>query len=180
MSTHLAPTIDTHVPIIVEMPTEPNESTNDRPDLPVPSLWQKSVQARHKVSGKVAIVVRVDWSMNMFRGFYPDEGDLDEDKKPKGRFATRTEWEHCRDWEVSVTYSPKELARQEARAQLEAEIRKLDAKGLAAVRVLCDDDDPAKALAKLEALRQLGVVKVSAEAAVEAIEQTTTKPKGAR
>jgi len=159
MSQYTTPTIETHIPLTEEIPPEPTELAVGRPDIPPPSLWQHSVKVVHKVTGKTAIVQRVDWAMNMFRAYYPDEG----------RFAERTEWEHCRNWDVAVTFSPKELERQRARAQLDEEIAKLDPKGFAAVTVLCDDPDPARALAKLEALRQLGVVKASPEAAAHVV-----------
>lgn len=169
----IAPTIETHVPVKVgadEIPEEGNELAVGRPDLPTPSLWQRAVRATHKVTGRRAIVHRVDWATNMFRAFYPDEGDPDPATgRPKGRYSERTEWEHCRDWQVEVTFSPRELERQKARAQLEVELSTLDAADLAAVSVLCDDADPAKALAKLEALRRLGVIKASSEAAQMAV-----------
>lgn len=160
------PTIETHVPITTQLPTEGTDLAVGRPDIPPPSLWQQSVKVVHKLTGRSAVVARVDWSMNMFRAYYPDQGDLDPiTKMPKGRFAERTEWEHCRDWDVAVTFSPKELERQAARQRLDEEISQLDATSMAAVMVLCDDPDPAKALGKLEALRRLGVVKASPEAA---------------
>lgn len=171
MSQYVVPSIDTHIPKTASLPAEPAHLSDGRPDLPTPSLWQNSVRCTHKVTGKPAIVVRVDYGTNMFRAFFPEEGDIDPDtQERKGRFAERTEWEHCANWDVEVTYSPKELERQAARAQLEMEISKLDATGLAAVTVLCDDPDPTKALAKLEALRALGVVKVSSEAAKVAVD----------
>lgn len=168
MSQH-NPSLDTHVPVVAFIPKESNDIAVGREDIPPPSLWQKSVKVTRKKDGKEAVVNRIDWAMGMFRAYYPDETDPKTGEK--GRFADRTEWEHCRDWNVAVTYSPKELERQAARALLEEEIAKLDAKSLAAVSVLCDDADPAKALAKLDALRQLGVVKVSAEAAKAAVDE---------
>jgi hypothetical protein len=168
MSTH-NPTIETHVPVTVDIPEEATDLLVGRPDIPPPSLWQHAVEVTHRTSGKRAVVARMDWSTNMFRAYYPDEGERDATGRPAGRFAERSEWEHCREWKPSVTLSPKELARQAAREQLEKEIAKLDARGLAAVSVLCDDPEPAKALAKLEALRHLGVVQVSSEAAQMAV-----------
>lgn len=164
-----APSLATHVPVKVDLPDEDTELSVGRDDLPTPSLWQRSVEAKHKITGRRAVVARVDWATNMFRAFYPDEGDPGPDGKPTGRFAERTEWEHCRDWDVAVTWSPQELERQAAQRKLQGEIATLDPKSLAAVSVLCDDTDPVKALAKLEALRQLGVVKTSAEAAQMAV-----------
>lgn len=170
MSNYVTPSIDTHVPVTAEMPNEATDLAVGRPDLPVPSLWQKAVQVKHKITGKVAVVATVDHAMNMFRAFYPDEGDIDLDTgRPKGRFSARTDWEQFKNWDVAVTFSPRELERQAAMARLHTEIAKLDATGLAAVTVLCDDPDPTKALAKLEALRALGVVKVSTEVAQVAV-----------
>ncbi len=169
MTQHVAPSIETHVPKTAEIPEEENELAVGRPDIPVPSLWQQSVRVVHKVTKQPAIVARVDWSMNMFRAYYPDE--IDPKTGDKGRFATRTEWQHCRDWDVEVTFSPRELERQAARQLLEDEISRLDAKSLAAVTVLCDDTDPEKALAKLTALKELGVVKVSVAAAKVAVDE---------
>lgn len=175
------PSIETHVPLQVHIPEEPRELAVGRPDIPPPSLWKGSVKVRtahtHRWgAGKEAVVVRVDHSTNMFRAFYPDEGPIDDTTgKPVGRFAERTEWEHCRDWTVEVTFSPKELERQAARMKLESEIALLDKTSLAAVSILCDDADPVKALAKLEALRQLGIVKASSEAAQVVIAETTKK-----
>lgn len=163
-----APTVETHVPITAEMPDESTELAVGRPDLRTPSLWQHSVKVTHKVTGREAVVARVDYGTNMFRAFYPNEGPV-IDGKPSGRFAERTEWENCRDWRVDVTFSPRELERQQARVQLEQEIAKLDANSLAAVTVLCDDPDPAKALAKLEALRRMGIIKTSSDVAQAAV-----------
>lgn len=165
MTIHHAPTIETHVPVVAELPDETNDLMMDmRQDIPPPNLWQKSVKAKHKLSGRSVVVARVDWATMMFRAYYPDED----------RFATRTEWEHCRDWDVEVTFSPKELERQAAKVKLDAEIAQLDAKSLAHVMILCEDPDPAKALAKLEALRAMGVIKASAPA-VEAVVAETKK-----
>jgi hypothetical protein len=178
---HLSPSLETHVPVQVHVPSERNDVLVGRPDLPTPSLWQNSVLVTHRETKRRAVVHRVDWATNMFRPYYPDEGEVDpETKKPKGRFAERTEWEHCRDWLVEVTFSPAELARQAARDRLEAEMALLDAKELAAVAVLCDDPDASKALAKLEALRALGIVKVSAAAAAEAVAEVQAPKRGPR
>ncbi len=171
------PTIDTHVPMKTELPKEGTDLAVGRPDAPTPSLWQEAVQVTHKVTKKVAVVARVDRATNIFRAFYPNEGDLDPDTgNPKGRFSERTEWEACKDWDVSVTFSPRELERQKARTMLEDEMAKLDVSEAAAVMVLVDGDDPVKGLAKLEALRRLGVVKGST-AAVQAVMTESKKGK---
>jgi len=165
---HRAPHVSTHIAEVAELPQEPEDHVEDRPDEPTPSLWQKSVKVTHKVSGRDAIVVRVDWYTNMFRAFYPDERN---DKGELGRFATRREWEHCHDWHVKTTYSPSELARQAAVALLEQELAKLDAKDLALVQVLCDDPDPNKNYAKMMALRAAGLIKATPEVMAAAVEK---------
>ncbi len=169
------PTIDTHVPQKAELPKESADLAVGRPDAPTPSLWQEAVQVTHKITKKVAVVARVDRPCNIFRAFYPNEGELDPNTgNPVGRFSERTEWEACKDWDVSVTFSPRELERQKARTMLEDEMAKLDPSESAAVMVLVDGDDPVKGLAKLEALRRLGVVKGSTEA-VKAVMAETKK-----
>lgn len=167
-----APNIDTHVPLKIELPQETNDLLVGRPDLPTPSLWQQSVVCKHKVTGRVAIVARVDWGTNMFRAYYPDEGEIDPDTgKPAGRYSERTDWQQCAEWQVEVTFSPRELERQQAREMWQLEIATLDPKSLAAVSVLCDDTDPMKALAKLEALRAMGVIKSSVEVTKAAVDE---------
>lgn len=156
------PNIDTHIPITSTLPDESQESLVGRPDLPVPSLWQVAVQVKHKVTGQEAVVARMDHNMNMFRAYYPAEQ----------RFAPRTEWQHCRDWQVSVTLSPKELERQAASAEFRRQTEAMDPSELAAVMVLVDADDPAKALAKLEALRKMGVVKSSPAVVAAAVTES--------
>ncbi len=160
------PNIQTHIPVVSELPEEEAELAVGRPDLPVPSLWQQAVKVKHKVTGQEAVVARMDHNMNMFRAFYPAEN----------RFAPRTEWQHCRDWQVDVTFSPKELERQAAAAEFRRQTEAMDPTELAAVMVLVDADDPAKALAKLEALRRLGVVK-AAPAVVQAAVSEAKKGK---
>jgi hypothetical protein len=178
-----APTVDTHVPLTTSLPEESNTLAVGRPDIPPPSLWQHSVRVTHKVTKKQAVVVRVDWNTNQFRAFYPDEVGPNGEM---GRFAERTEWEQCRDWEVDVTFSPRELERQAARALLEEEIAKLDAKQIALAKVLCDDPDPNKALGKFQLLVSAGLIHlpaVSDAAVAEAVkpdhaEQNATNARG--
>lgn len=168
MTQHVAPSIATHVPLTEELPTEAAELAVGREDMPTPSLWQRSVRVKHKVTGEPAIVHRVDWATMMFRPFYPTR--LNEDGG-MGRFSQRTEWEHCDKWDVEVTFSPQELERQATKKQLEEEIAKLDEASMALVTVLCDDDDPRKAMAKLRAMLGAGLIKAppaAAEAAVSA------------
>lgn len=168
MSNYVNPSISTHIPLTTEIPNEENILAVGRPDAPTPSLWQRSVKVRHKVTGKPAIVHRVDWGMNMFRAYYPDQTNAEGEV---GRFAERTEWEHCRDWDVEVTYSPKELERQAARQLLAERTAKLDAKSMALVAVLCDAEDPQKNLAKLEALIASGLVKGDVETMAPVLEE---------
>ncbi len=165
------PNISTHVPLVANLPKEGTDLAVGRPDLPTPSLWQEAVQVSHKVTKKVAVVARIDWGTNMFRAFFPDEGEI-VNGKPAGRFSERTEWEQCHNWDVAVTFSPRELERQAALSLLSDEMSKLDPAESAAVMVLVDGDDPVKGLAKLEALRRLGVVKMSASAAQAVIAET--------
>lgn len=157
MTQYAVPSIDTHIPVVGQMPEEPKDQVSGRPDLPTPSLWQKQVKLTHRVTGKPAIVVRIDHAMMMFRAYYPTDTNADGGL---GRFAERTEWEHCRDWEVETTFSPAELERQAARKLLEEQISLLDPTQVALAKVLCDDADPNKALAKLRMLIQAGLVKV--------------------
>lgn len=174
----LSPNPETHVPVKVHIPTEGNDLAAGRPDIPPPSLWERSVKVVRKIDGREAIVNRIDLRTMMFRAYYPDEGAFDpETKKPVGRFADRTEWESCKDWTPSVTFSPRELERQAASSLLEEEIAKLDPNEMAAVSVLVDGDDPAKGLAKLEALRRLGIIKGSPAAAHAAIATLKEEPK---
>jgi phosphotransferase system HPr-like phosphotransfer protein len=97
-----------------------------------------------------------------------------------GRFAERTEWEHCRDWDVEVTYSPRELERQAAAKKLAEQIAMLDARELGIVSVLCDDPDATKALAKLEAMRAAGFIKGAPEVVAVAVEETKSRKGGSK
>lgn len=169
----LNPSLDTHVPLKIHVPKESDALAVGRPDIPAPSIWQKSVKVVRKLDGLEAVVNTLDLTTMMFRAYYPDEGERDEDGKPAGRFADRTEWEHCRDWNVAVTFSPRELERRAAKQLLDEEIMKLNPKELAAVSILCDDPDPAKGLAKLEALRALGIIS-SVDVTSAAIAETKT------
>lgn len=164
MTEYAIPSIDTHVPLTAELPPENQGQLVGRPDLPTPHLWQGKVKVKHKATGRPAVVVRVDYGMMMFRAYYP------EDNNGAGRFSERTEWEHCHAWEVEVTWSEAELERQAAAKLLEEQIAKLDAKQIALARVLCDDKDPNKALAKLRLLIQGGLVKMPEEVAASMVE----------
>jgi hypothetical protein len=173
MTEYLTPSIDTHVALTEEIPKENLDQISGRPDMPTPSLWQKQVKLTHRVTGKPCIVVRVDHAMMMFRGYYPTERNADG---ALGRFAERTEWEHCRDWEIETTFSPAELERQAAKRLLEEQIEKLDATQIALAKVLCDDADPNKALAKLRMLIQAGLVKVPEEIAPAVLPDLPPEP----
>jgi hypothetical protein len=164
------PSIQTHIPMIAStLPEEPKELAEGRPDFPTPSLWQERVQVVHKRTNRRAVVVRIDRGTNQFRAFYPDEGEVGADGKPVGVYSTRTDWQNFADWDVQVTFSPKELERQAALAKLENEldaINKVDPEAFAWIQVLIDDGDPKKALAKLEAMRRGGFIKEAAHAAL--------------
>lgn len=161
------PSLDTHVAELGELPGEDHGQLVGRADLPVPSLWQERVKLRHKRDGRTATVFRVDHATCMFRAYYPDED----------RLSHRTEWEHFKDWDVLVTFSKAELERQAAQRLLEEEIAKMDGRSIGLARVLCDDPDPNKALAKLHLLVQSGML---TPMSVEAADAIVSEPKKAR
>lgn len=137
-----APNHTTHTPIQVVVPTE-DDVLLERPKMPTPSLWQDGVQVTHKADReRKGVVRRVDWVTRQFRLVG----------------APRTAWESFDQWDVLVEKSAAEMAKDAARAALAAELETLDADDLAAVEVLCDDPDPAKALTKLNAMRKLGII----------------------
>lgn len=172
MTEYSTPTVSTHVPLTEALPAEPQAQLTGRADIPPPSLWQTSVRVTHKITKRPAVVVRVDYGTNMFRAFYPDEVNAEGGM---GRFSERTEWQHCRDWDVEVTFSPAELERQAARKALEDEIAKLDDEDVASVSVFCDDPDPKKNLGKLHMLRKMGVIKGAAPVIAAAVEAKNEK-----
>lgn len=161
----LNPNHETHVPVKVDIPADADYSGEGRKFMPPPSLWQPGVLVTHKASGKKAVVRVIDFYTNQFRAFHPETGENDE----------RTVWRRCEDWLPEVTLSPAEQEKQAAREALEAQIAKLDAKELGLVSVLCDDPDPKKALAKLAAMRNAGLIKGDAEVVAAALEKTETK-----
>lgn len=160
-----APSIETHIAVTAELPEENRDLAVGRPDLPTPSLWQSRTTVTHKLTKRRAVVVRVDYGTNMFRAFYPDEGATGEDGKPAGRFSERTEWEHCHEWNVEVTFSPREIARQEAMRRLEEELKRVDPEDRDDAMLMLDDVDPVKALAKLTMMCRRGMFRMSAVAA---------------
>lgn len=70
-------------------------------------------------------------------------------------------WQSMADWIPQTTLSEAEVLLQETRAKLHQELASLDKGELAAVEVLADDPDPARALAKIEAMRRLGIIKTT-------------------
>lgn len=172
MTTYTAPNVETHVAETRELPPEPTDLAGDRPDEPTPSLWQKSVTAVHKYTKEPVVVVRVDWNTNMFRPYFPERKNPDG---TKGVWAPRTEWHRCEHYDVNVTFSPSELARQEAAAAFMAECEKLDPESLAAVELFCDDPDPKKNLAKLWALQKLGTVRGPTQVLAQVAEEKKAK-----
>ena len=137
-----APDHTTHQPIKVLVSDE-DDVLLERPRMPTPSLWQDGVQVTHKQDrDRKGVVRRVDWVTNQFRLVG----------------QPRTAWESFDQWDVLVEKSEAEKAKDVARAALAAELEQMDAGDLAAVEVLCDDPDPAKGLAKLAAMRKLGII----------------------
>lgn len=146
----LSPNQSTHVPVMVVVPAETENWTGDgRPYLPPPTLWKVGAEVVNKRTGRRAAIRVVDHMTMQFRAYYPDTGENDG----------RTMWQHCHEWNVSVTLSPEEETRLAAKRQLDEEVAKLDIDELAAVEVLVDDPNPTKALAKLEALKRMGIIK---------------------
>lgn len=166
MTEYTTPSIATHIAQTADIPAEDQGQITGRPDLPTPSLWQAKVKIRHKITGEPAIIARVDHGTMMFRAFYTHRENREGQM---GRWSERTEWEHCRDWDVEVTFSPAELERQAAKKLLEERILQLDPQQIAMARLLCDDPDPNKALAKLTLMIQGGLVKIPESDAAAAL-----------
>jgi hypothetical protein len=141
------PNAQTHVPVKVTIPLDDTMST-ERPYMPPPTLWQEGVKVKHKRTGRENIIRAVDLATQMFRPVFDEYGNA----------ANRTHHEQMSEWDVLVELSPAEKERDLARQKLEAELAALPADDLAAVSVLIDDADATKALAKLEAMRRLGIV----------------------
>ncbi len=156
-SIYVAPSVETHIPEKGELPPEEERLIADRPDAPTPSLWQRAVKVHHRTTGEPAMVVRVDWGTNLFRAYYSERKD--PITGAKGTYSGRTEWESCSAWDVETTFSPLELERQVAAAALVEEIASMTEQERALVSVWCDDPDPNKNVAKLQALRVAGMIK---------------------
>lgn len=140
--TQQAPDHTTHQPIKVLIPTE-DDVLVQRERLPTPSLWQVGVQVTHKADQTRTGTVRVvDYVTNQFRLVG----------------SSRTMWESFEHWNVLVEKTPEEKAKDEARELFLLELESLDPDQLLAVEALCDDPDPAKALAKFNGLKKLGVI----------------------
>ena len=152
--------INTHEPVRIEIPNEEATLGHDRPDVPAPHLWSYGVVCVHRKSKRKAVVHKVDLNTRQFRAYYPDTAQFDG----------RTAWQSFDEWDVEVTLSPKEVERQVAEARFAAELLTLDAIELSSVVALCDDEDPAKRMAKLTALRHLGIVKAKPEASTPIID----------
>lgn len=137
-----APDHTTHQPIKVMVPTE-DDVLVQRERLPTPSLWQVGVEVTHRADASRKGHVRVvDYNTNQFRMVG----------------AARTMWESFEHWIVTVEKTPEERAKDEAREMFLLELAELDPDQLLAVEALCDDADPAKALAKFNGLKKLGVI----------------------
>ncbi len=169
---YTAPNIETHVAETHELPAEPNELLGDRPDEPTPSLWQKTVRAKHKRTNEPVVVVRVDWATMLFRPFWPERTNPKTGQK--GLFGSRLDWQSCRDYEVEVTFSAAELDRQKAKQEYDAMLARLDPEMLEAAQTFCESLDPHDSIKKLRALEKLGVIQITSAA------DDTKKPKGAK
>jgi hypothetical protein len=154
---YVAPSVETHIPEKGELPKEEERLIADRPDAPTPSLWQRAVKVRHRVTGEPAMVVNPQWATCQFRAYYTDR--LDPITGVKGTYGNRTQFESFDRWEVETTFSPLELERQAAAASLAEEIASMTEQERALVSVWCDDPDPNKNVAKLQALRVAGMIK---------------------
>ena len=156
---YIAPSVETHIPEKGDLPPEEERLIADRPDAPTPSLWQRAVKVKHKATGEPAMVVRPLWDTNQFRAFYSER--LDPITGAKGTYGNRTQFESFERWEVETTFSPLELERQTAAAALAEEVASLTEQERAMVALWCDDPDPNKNVAKLQALRTAGMIKSS-------------------
>lgn len=137
-----APDHTTHTPIKVVIPTE-DDLVLERERLETPSIWQEGVQVTHKQDpDRKGVVRRVEYTTRQFRLVG----------------QPRTSWESFDNWNVLVEKTAAEKAKDAARIELEEELAALDADDLAAVQVLCDDDDATKALAKFNAMKRLGII----------------------
>lgn len=141
------PNHETHVPVKVTIPDDGAFAT-ERAVLPTPSIWQEGVKVKHRSLPIENVVRHVDHKTNQFRPVFDRTGQP----------ASRTTWESFADWEPLVEMSQAEKDRQAALAKLQAEMDSLGPDDLAAVQVLVDDPSPEKALAKLEAMRRLGII----------------------
>lgn len=158
---HLAPNHATHVPVKVALPADDDLSV-ERPRLPTPHLFQEGVVVKSRDGKREGIVRCVDHLTNQFRLV---------EKMPDGSMKNhpRVSWESFANWIPEVRLSAEEQERRAAREKLLVELATLDKDSLAAVEVFADDADPAKALAKIEALRRLGVIKAPTSVPNEAI-----------
>lgn len=152
-----APTIATHVPVLadgldLEALARDDEGLVGREDIEPPSLWQKGVRVTHNITGKRAVVFRIDRHCNQFRAYYPDEE----------RIAPRTEWESMAFWTPETTVSPVELARREKQAEWDAAVAALSPDDQEFAHSMAEDVDPEKAIKKLNALAAKGFISMTA------------------
>lgn len=164
------PNTQTHIAEVATIPIADGEWSEGRPPMEAPTLWKSGVKVVHKLTGREAVIFRMDLGTMQFRGYYPDENRLD----------ARTEWQHARDWNVKVTLHPDDLKRRAAAEVLEKAISSLDPKEVGWATVLLDGDDPIKGLAKLNAMRESGIIKsapdvLAAAVAPSAEDETITR-----
>lgn len=158
----LNPNPQTHVPVMVEIPSvdEAKDNLGGRAPIQPPTLWMRGVECVHKVTGRIAAVMSVDLGTMQFRPYFPDTNE----------HGDRTHWESCQMWIPRVTVHPEEAKRREVQKALEAEIDALDPEEIEDVRVMLDGDDPVKALAKLNAMKRRGFIKGRPAALAQAAE----------
>lgn len=152
-----SPNIETHVAVLADGLDLKQLEREDaglvgREDIEAPSLWQKGVKVTNNITGKRAVVFRLDRHCNQFRAYYPDEE----------RIAPRTEWESMAFWTPETTVSPIELARREKQAEWDATVAGLSEDDQQFARSMADDPDPEKAIKKLHALATKGFISLTA------------------
>ena len=143
-----------------ELPTKEEDEVAQRPDIPPPHPWSKTVVVTHRVSKKDAVVWSVDLMTRQFRLWYPERAA--QQMATKDQFDGRSEWQNmdATMWEPKLEFTATELSRQTAVAELERELAMYTSQEeLDLVSVLIDTDDPVKALAKLRVLRSANLIR---------------------
>lgn len=145
-----------HVAVINdEIPDEDAADLEPRADIEPPSPYRRKAVVVHRRTKERAVVHRVDFVTRQIRLWYPKRAEMGLDKK--AQFDERTEWRSFDDWEPEITESPEETERQAALKQFADELQGFDVDELEVVRAFCDDDDPRKALKKLQAFKRMQI-----------------------